>query len=69
MAKLIDAVLDYLTSAGGAEAISYLHRSLREEGWRGLGSLADFEDTLHSLGFTTRQGRNDRGQKRTEVTL
>ena len=67
--KLTDAVLDYLAAAGGAEAVSYLQRCLREDGWRGLGCLADFEDRMRGLGFTVRAGRNNRGQRRIEVTL
>lgn len=70
--KLVDAVLAHLTTfcpRSGAEAISYLHRTLQQDGWRGLGCLADFRSLLVELGFTVREGRNDRGQRRIEVTL
>jgi len=70
--KFDDAVLDYLLAAGeSGESVSYLQRSMREDGWRGLGScLVDFEDMLREHGFTvTPNQRNERGQKFTAVTL
>jgi hypothetical protein len=68
-AKLANAILGYLITGGGSESISYLHRNLRTDGWRNLGVLADFENTCRSLGFLVREGRNSRGQHRTEVAL
>jgi hypothetical protein len=65
--KLVDAVLNFIKS--GPESVSYLHRSLQQDGWKGLGVLADFESLLRTLGFTVRHGTNDRGQSRREVTL
>lgn len=56
-------------NGSGVEAVSFLHRSLCEDGWRGLGRLADFEATCRRLGFAVRPGVNRRNQKRTEVAL
>lgn len=67
--KLVDAVLNHLAVAGGVEAVSYLQKVLSEDGWRGLGCLASFESLLRELGFTVREGRNSRGQRRIEVSI
>jgi hypothetical protein len=67
--KLVDAVLEHLAAVGGVEAVSYLQKVLREDGWRGLGCLADFEDRMRELGFTVREGRNSRSQRRIEVSI
>lgn len=67
--RLVDAVLGYLATAKGREAVSYIHRGLNRDGWRGLGCLADFESRLRALGFTVQEGRNERGQKRREVSV
>ena len=69
-AKLADAILGYVArSEDGAESVSYVHRSLSQDGWRGLGVLADFEQRCRQLGFTVRRGTNRRGQSRIEVAL
>ena len=66
-AKLADAILQFIVN--GPEAVSYIHRNLQQEGWKGLGVLAEFEWTCEKLGFTVQQGINHRGQKRIEVSL
>ena len=65
--QLSYAVLAYLNH--GPEAVSYIHRNLLGDGWRGLGRLAEFENALRALGFTVRCGKNNRGQTRIEVDL
>lgn len=42
---------ELLSRARGRESVSYLISSLRELGWKGLGSNADFESTVERLGF------------------
>jgi hypothetical protein len=49
---LWDAVMKKLPKSGCGEAISFIHRELREDGWKGLGNLSEFGSTLESLGFT-----------------
>ena len=71
--KLINAILAYL-EIGGTEgqSISFLQTSLRQDGWRGLGSnLSQFEDLLESLGFklVRIQTRNSPNIRRTNVTV
>lgn len=66
-ALLSDAILKCIVN--GPESISFIHKTLQSDGWRGLGVLAEFEWKCKHLGFTVRDGRNARGQKRTEVTL
>lgn len=69
-AKLADAILEYVVNGDGAEAISYVLRSLREDGWRNLpGSLYDFETLVERLGFSVREGRNSRNQRRREIVV
>lgn len=65
MTTLADAIRTYVRR--GPEAVSYIHRSLQQDGWRGLGPLAVFTRTVRDLGFVVREGRNDRGQDRIEV--
>lgn len=65
--KLEDAVLAQLGRAG-CESVSYVHRCLQQDGWKGLGTLhGDFEPLLRALGFSIREGKNERGQSRREV--
>lgn len=74
--KLTDAILDLLgetyTVNGQpvqGQAISFLHSSLRDKGWRNLGGLGDFESLVESLGFRVVEGRNRRGGKARVVTI
>jgi hypothetical protein len=67
--KMIDAVLEYLRCGGGAESLSFVHRSLAQDGWKRLGHIDAFRAELQSMGFVVRKGVNERGQERTEVTL
>lgn len=68
--RLTDAILELIApTEEQAESISFLHRTLREDGWKGLGNLDRFETIVTRLGFVVRQGRNRRNQKRREVTL
>jgi hypothetical protein len=68
--KLINAILGYVARGeNGSESISFIQRSLQQDGWKGLGNLAHFENLVKSLGFTVRDGKNSRGQSRREVTL
>lgn len=62
--ELTDEILNRIPNA-----VSYIHRSLQQEGWKGLGNLADFEAKCQRLGFVVRRARNDRNQLRVEVTL
>lgn len=72
-AKLADEILAYLASAEksgeAGESVSYIHRNLARDGWKGLGVLADFEDLIERLGFRVVDGKNSRGQSRREVRL
>jgi hypothetical protein len=69
-AKLADAILDFVVAGDGAEAISYVLRGLREDGWRNLpGNLSDFEALVERLGFSVREGRNSRNQRRREIVV
>lgn len=71
--KLTDAIFGYIARAErrgeAGEAISFLQKSLREDGWHHLGNLNDFAKLCRELGFTVRDGKNPRGQSRQEVTL
>lgn len=50
--KLADAILaEIAATRDGRQAVSFLLRCLQQDGWRGLGPLAAFEDTCKRLGF------------------
>lgn len=68
-ARLTDTILTSLTISEGRESVSYLHREMRENGWKGLGTLADFEKLCRRLGFVVYDGRNDRNQRTRFVAL
>lgn len=68
-ARLTDAILTSLAASEGREAVSYLHREMRENGWKGLGTLADFERLCRRLGFVVYDGRNYRNQQTRFVAL
>lgn len=51
------------------QAISFLQKSLREEGWRKFGGRWGFEGLLQRKGFVVITGRNRRGQKAQVVTI
>lgn len=53
----------------GEEAISFLHKELRDRRWRGLGSLGDFEDMLEGMGFYIRKVYRNNVRIRTYVGL
>lgn len=68
--KLAEAILKHLVEfASGGEAVSFLLKTLQQDGWKGLGNTADFETTCRNLGFIVRKARNSRGQLRTEIAL
>jgi hypothetical protein len=43
--------IERLLGSKGEESVSFLQKELRSEGWRHLGSLADFESLCRRLGF------------------
>ncbi len=77
--KLTDDILNVLAHAGHytmddgskvqGQAVSFLQTQMRIAGWRNLGCLAEFENTVEQLGFTLARGRNSRGQNALVVTL
>lgn len=42
------------------QAVSFLLRSLRDMGWKGLGNLNDFETLLYRAGFKVVEARSER---------
>ncbi len=73
--KLTASILGYLGDSyvcGGVQvkgqAISYLRTALLDDGWRGLGNLADFEYLVETLGFKVVPGKNSRGNNARVVT-
>lgn len=66
---LLRHAIRHLLGWTGKESVSYVHKCLGQDGWKGLGNLADFEVLVRSLGFSIQHGKNGRGQNRKEVTL
>jgi hypothetical protein len=67
-ADLIDAIRAQLRATYQAQdgstfqgqAISYLKSELEMNGWRGLGTLGEFQDRCEWLGFAVRHGKPGR---------
>jgi hypothetical protein len=67
--QLRSDIAKYIKAGGGSESISFIHRSLRDDGWSKLGKLYQFEALCERFGFVVRDGVNNRGQHRTEVAF
>lgn len=53
----------------GREAVSRIHSNLQHDGWRGLGTLSQFETLCERLGFHVYHGRNERNQSTIFVSI
>ena len=71
--KAINTALNHMANASAemyfdrngvaiaGQAISFLQQCFRDDGWKNLGNLSQFENFVEEIGFKVVQGKNHRG--------